>query len=71
MRLRLERHPYDETLTGLEDWPGPRARTGARIAYEAEAEVIHVQMRSRTGCTIATGARHGFQADYRGAFQPV
>lgn len=38
------RHPYDEALTGLEDvdW-GRRARArGERIAYVAEARIVHV-----------------------------
>ena len=37
-------HPYDETLTGLEDlaWGKWVQEQGYRIAYVAEAEVIHV-----------------------------
>jgi glycosyltransferase involved in cell wall biosynthesis len=39
-----ETHPYDETLTGLEDlaWAQAVRARGAWIAYKAEAEVIHV-----------------------------
>lgn len=37
-------HPYDENLTGLEDlaWAKWVKQQGYRIAYSAEAEVIHV-----------------------------
>ena len=43
-RSLWERFPYDETLTGLEDLAWAKQATGAgyRIAYEANAEVIHV-----------------------------
>lgn len=43
-RSLWERFPYDETLTGLEDlaWAKQVAGAGYRIAYEANAEVIHV-----------------------------
>jgi len=36
--------PYDETLTGLEDldWAGRVMEKGYKIAYAAEAEIIHV-----------------------------
>jgi glycosyltransferase involved in cell wall biosynthesis len=39
-----EQHPYDETLTGLEDldWAKWVMDQGYTIAYSAEAEVIHV-----------------------------
>ncbi|HXF86591.1 MAG TPA: glycosyltransferase family A protein [Anaerolineales bacterium] len=39
-----EQHPYDETLTGLEDvaWGKWAKEQGYKIAYVAEAEVIHV-----------------------------
>jgi rhamnosyltransferase len=39
-----ERMPYDETLTGLEDldWAQRALRSGYRLAYCAEAEVIHI-----------------------------
>ncbi len=38
------KQPFDETLTGLEDldWAHKAMRSGYRIAYVAEAEVIHV-----------------------------
>lgn len=43
-RSLWEQHPYDETLTGLEDlaWAKWAQSQGWRIAYIAEAEVIHV-----------------------------
>jgi len=39
-----EKHPYDETLTGLEDlaWARWAKEQGYKIAYTAEAEVVHV-----------------------------
>lgn len=45
IRKRLwEKHPYDETLTGLEDleWAKRAKEQGFKIAYIAEAEIIHV-----------------------------
>jgi len=38
-----EQHPYDETLTGLEDlaWSSWLMEEGYGIAYVAEAEVVH------------------------------
>ncbi len=43
-RLLWEAHPYDETLTGLEDlaWAKWAQEQGHAIAYVPEAEVIHV-----------------------------
>ena len=43
-RSLWERHPYDETLTGLEDlaWAKWAKEQGYDIAYMAEAEIIHV-----------------------------
>ncbi len=43
-RSLWERFPYDETLTGLEDlaWARQAMGAGYRIAYEAQAEVVHV-----------------------------
>ena len=43
-RSLWEKHPYDETLTGLEDlaWAKWAKEQGYNIAYVAEAEVIHV-----------------------------
>jgi hypothetical protein len=37
-------HPYDETLTGLEDlaWAKWAIDQGGQIAYVAEAEIVHV-----------------------------
>ena len=42
-RSLWEQHPYDETLTGLEDlaWSSWVMDSGYEIAYVAEAEVIH------------------------------
>ncbi|MCS6906975.1 MAG: glycosyltransferase family 2 protein [Anaerolineales bacterium] len=45
IRRRLwQQHPYDETLSGLEDlaWAKWALEQGYRIAYVAEAEVIHI-----------------------------
>ncbi len=43
-RSLWEQVPYDETLTGLEDldWATRVTQLGYRIAYNAEAEIIHV-----------------------------
>lgn len=43
-RSLWEQHPYDETLTGLEDiaWAKWAQEQGYVVAYVAEAEVIHV-----------------------------
>ncbi len=43
-RALWEQHPYDETLTGLEDlaWAQWAQGQGYRLAYVAEAEIVHV-----------------------------
>ena len=43
-RALWERHPYDETLTGLEDlaWAKWALAEGYLLAYVAEAEIVHV-----------------------------
>lgn len=43
-RTLWEQHPYDETLSGLEDlaWANWAMELGKGIAYAAEAEIIHV-----------------------------
>lgn len=43
-RALWEQLPYDETLTGLEDldWAKRAMKLGHRIAYSADAEIIHV-----------------------------
>ena len=43
-RAVWERHPYDETLTGLEDiaWANWALHEGCAISYVAEAEIVHV-----------------------------
>jgi rhamnosyltransferase len=43
-RSSWERHPYDESLTGLEDlaWGKWAQEQGYAIAYAAEAEIVHV-----------------------------
>ncbi len=43
-RSLWEQHPYDETLTGLEDlaWAKWAQSSGSHVAYAAHAEVIHV-----------------------------
>ncbi len=50
-RSLWERHPYDETLTGLEDlaWAKWAQGQGYAIAYVAEAEVIHVHNETPRG----------------------
>lgn len=50
-RSLWERHPYDETLTGLEDiaWAKTMQEAGYAIAYVAEAEVIHVHEETLRG----------------------
>ena len=48
-----EEHPYDESLTGLEDlaWAKWAFEQGHAIAYLAEAEIIHVHDRNtRAAC---------------------
>lgn len=46
-----EKHPYDETLSGLEDleWARWAMENGSAIAYVAEAEVVHVHNESPEG----------------------
>lgn len=46
-----EQHPYDETLTGLEDleWGQWAKGQGYKIAYIAEAEIIHVHNETPRG----------------------
>lgn len=43
-RSLWEKHPYDESLTGLEDlaWGKWLQSQGGKIAYIAEAEIIHI-----------------------------
>jgi glycosyltransferase involved in cell wall biosynthesis len=50
-RSLWEGHPYDETLTGLEDlaWATWAMHEGHALAYVAEAEVIHVHEESPQG----------------------
>ena len=47
-RSLWERLPYDETLTGLEDvdWARRAMQLGHKIAYVADAEVVHVHNES-------------------------
>jgi glycosyltransferase involved in cell wall biosynthesis len=46
-----KKHPYDETLTGLEDlaWAKWAKETGYAIAYVAEAEIVHVHHETPRG----------------------
>ncbi len=46
-----EKHPYDETLTGLEDvaWGKWAQEAGYKIAYVAEAEIIHIHNETPSG----------------------
>ena len=50
-RSLWEGHPYDETLTGLEDlaWARWLVDQGLALAYVAEAEVIHVHSETPRG----------------------
>lgn len=50
-RTLWEHHPYDETLTGLEDvaWAKWAKEQGYRVAYVAEAEVVHVHNETPRG----------------------
>ncbi|MFZ5884728.1 MAG: glycosyltransferase family 2 protein [Chloroflexota bacterium] len=50
-RSLWEQHPYDETLTGLEDveWGKWAKGQGYKIAYVAEAEIIHVHNETPRG----------------------
>jgi glycosyltransferase involved in cell wall biosynthesis len=46
-----EKNPYDETLTGLEDlaWAKWASEQGYKIAYVAEAEIVHVHNETPRG----------------------
>lgn len=46
-----EAHPYDETLTGLEDleWSKWAQGQGHKIAYVAEAEIVHIHNETPRG----------------------
>jgi glycosyltransferase involved in cell wall biosynthesis len=50
-RSLWEIHPYDETLTGLEDlaWAKWMQANGHRLAYVAEAEIIHLHNETPQG----------------------
>ncbi|MEW5830539.1 MAG: glycosyltransferase family A protein [Chloroflexota bacterium] len=50
-RSLWEAHPYDETLTGLEDlaWAKWAFEQGHAIAYVAEAEIVHVHNETPRG----------------------
>jgi glycosyltransferase involved in cell wall biosynthesis len=50
-RAVWQEHPYDETLTGLEDlaWAKEVRDSGYEVAYVAEAEVIHVHNETPRG----------------------
>ncbi len=50
-RSLWERHPYDESLSGLEDleWGHWAIENGFAIAYVAEAEVIHIHQDTPLG----------------------
>jgi glycosyltransferase involved in cell wall biosynthesis len=47
-RITWDEHPYDESLSGLEDlaWAHWAVEQGYAIAYNAEAEVVHVHEES-------------------------
>jgi rhamnosyltransferase len=46
-----QKHNYDETLTGLEDleWSKWAKESGYKIAYTAEAEIIHIHNETPSG----------------------
>ncbi len=50
-RSLWQQHPYDETLTGLEDlaWAKWAMEQGYAVAYVAEAEIIHVHNETPRG----------------------
>lgn len=50
-RSLWEQHPYDETLSGLEDlaWGKWAKEQGYEIAYVAEAEIIHIHEETSQG----------------------
>ncbi len=50
-RAIWEKYPYDETLTGLEDleWANRVMKSGYKIAYTAEAEIVHVHEQTSRG----------------------
>jgi rhamnosyltransferase len=50
-RSLWEKHPYDESLTGLEDlaWAKWAKEQGYEIAYVAEAEIIHIHNETLQG----------------------
>ncbi len=50
-RSLWQEHPYDETLTGLEDlaWARWMLSRGHRLAYVAEAEIIHLHNETPLG----------------------
>lgn len=50
-RSLWEKHPYDETLTGLEDlaWAKWAGEQGYEIAYVPEAEIIHIHEETPRG----------------------
>ena len=50
-RSLWEKNPYDETLTGLEDlaWAKWSKEKGYKIAYVAEAEIIHIHNETPRG----------------------
>lgn len=50
-RALWQEHPYDETLSGLEDiaWAKWALEQGYQIAYVAEAEIVHVHQESPRG----------------------
>ncbi len=47
----MEKNPYDETLTGLEDlaWAKRMKEQGYKIAYVAEAEIVHIHNETPRG----------------------
>ena len=69
-RALWDEHPYDESLTGLEDlaWAHWALERGHAIAYVAEAEIIHVHDETPHGvynryCREAMAFKHLFPAE--------
>ncbi len=50
-RSEWEQHPYDETLTGLEDlaWARGAQSRGRRVIYAPHAEVVHIHQETARG----------------------
>ena len=65
-RSTWEEHPYDESLSGLEDleWANWAAQKGYAISYVAEAEIVHVHQESRAPSSIVTSEKPSLSSVY-------